>query len=72
MLITYNKLSSNQSPNVAGDDPHQAARSVYKTCVTVYLVLGLVAVMTMVNIVTNIPELDITGWFRYQDKQVHN
>jgi len=49
---------------IPGDSPDQAGRSVYKTLVTVYLVLGLVAVMTIVTIVTNTPELDFTGWFR--------
>ena len=39
---------------------------MYKTLVTVYLVLGLLSVMTMVHLVTNIPELDITPWFRSQ------
>merc|ERR550519_1304482 len=49
---------------IPGDDPQQEARSVYKTGVTVYLVLGLVAVMLLLNIWTSVPELDLTGWFR--------
>ena len=49
---------------IPGDDPEQKARSVYKTFVTVYLILGLVGVMTLVSIVTTSPELDLTSWFR--------
>ena len=49
---------------IPGDEPDQEARSVYKTGVTLYLVLGLMGVMTMVNLVSNIPELDMTVWFR--------
>jgi len=49
---------------IPGDDPHQSARSAYKTFVTVYLVLGLTAVMLAVNVFTSIPELDLTAWFR--------
>ena len=48
------------------------ARSTYKTGVTVYLVLGLVAVMTIVSLVTSTPELDLTKWFRGQDSEVRN
>ena len=55
---------------IPGDSPDQQGRSVYKTLVTVYLVLGLVAVMTLVNLVTNTPELDFTGWFREDYKAV--
>ena len=56
---------------IPGDDPHQLGRSAYKTGVTVYLVLGLMAVMTLVNIVTNIPELDITEYFRGKSCEVY-
>ena len=49
---------------IPGDDPEQKARSVYKTFVTVYLILGLVGVMTLVSIVTTSPEFDLTSWFR--------
>ena len=49
---------------IPGDDPEQKGRSVYKTFVTVYLIFGLVGVMTLVNIVTTSPELDLTSWFR--------
>lgn len=49
---------------IPGDDPEQKGRSVYKTFVTVYLILGLVGVMTIVSIVTTSPELDLTSWFR--------
>lgn len=49
---------------IPGDDPDQNVRSVYKTVVTVYLVLGLVAVMLVVNVFTSIPTLDVTAWFR--------
>ena len=55
---------------IPGDDPEQKARSVYKTLVTLYLVLGLMAVMTLVNLFTNIPELDLTVWFRNDCNQV--
>ena len=56
---------------IPGDDPHQVGRSAYKTGVTVYLVLGLMAVMTLVNVVTNIPELDLTAYFRGKHDEVH-
>jgi len=49
---------------IPGDSPGQQARSVYKTLITVYLIIGLVAVMTLVNIVTTTPDLDLTAWFR--------
>ena len=55
---------------IPGDAPEQKARSVYKTGVTVYLVLGLMAVLTLVNLVTNNPELDITPWFKSQNGTV--
>ena len=55
---------------IPGDDPEQKARSVYKTGVTVYLVLGLMAVMTLVNLVTNNPDIDITPWFKSENESV--
>ena len=55
---------------IPGDEAGQVARSAYKTGVTVYLVLGLVAVMTIVSLVTSTPELDLTKWFRGQDSEV--
>ena len=64
MRMSNNKESLQTAST--GDEPEQKGRSVYKTLVTVYLVLGLLAVMTMVHLVTNIPELDITPWFRSQ------
>ena len=57
---------------IPGDETGQVARSAYKTGVTVYLVLGLVAVMTIVSLVTSTPELDLTKWFRGQDSEVRN
>jgi len=48
---------------IPGDHPEQSARSVYKTAVTVYLVLGLVAVMLVLRVFTSIPEMDVTTWF---------
>jgi len=50
---------------IPGDNPAQAARSFYKTVVTVYLVVGLVAVMLVLRVFTSIPELDITTWFQH-------
>ena len=55
---------------IPGDEAGQVARSAYKTGVTVYLVLGLGAVMTIVSLVTSTPELDLTKWFRGQDSEV--
>ena len=55
---------------IPGDDPEQKARSVYKTGVTIYLVLGLMAVMTLLNIVTNNPDIDITPWFKCENESV--
>ena len=55
---------------IPGDDPEQKARSVYKTGVTIYLVLGLMAVMTLLNVVTNNPDIDITPWFKGENEAV--
>ena len=55
---------------IPGDSPGQQARSVYKTLITVYLIIGLVAVMTLVNIVTTTPDLDLTAWFRSDFQEV--
>ena len=55
---------------IPGDDPSQTGRSVYKTLITLYLILGLVGVMVMVNMVTSSEDLDLTGWFRVNYRAV--
>ena len=38
---------------------------------TLFLVMGLVGVMTVVNVSSRIPSLDLTAWFR-EEEQVGN
>eukprot|EP00091_Calanus_sinicus_P008770 TRINITY_DN20986_c0_g1_i1.p1 TRINITY_DN20986_c0_g1~~TRINITY_DN20986_c0_g1_i1.p1 ORF type:complete len:131 (-),score=53.76 TRINITY_DN20986_c0_g1_i1:104-472(-) len=48
---------------IPGDDPAQGGRSVYKTAVTVYLVLGLLGVMLVIRVFISIPQMDATASF---------
>lgn len=49
---------------IPGDEPGQAARSLYKSVIAGYLILGVTAVMLTMRVAASIPELDLTTWFK--------
>lgn len=48
---------------IPGDDPVQANRSLYKVFTTVYLIVGLVAVMLCLTVFYDIPQLNLGQLF---------
>ena len=49
---------------IPGDEPGQSARSLYKSVIAGYLILGVMAVMLTMRVAASIPELDFTVWFK--------
>jgi len=55
---------------IPGDEVGQSGRSLYKSLIALYLVLGVLAVMLLLRVAGSIPELDCTGWFKEGGEQV--
>jgi len=49
---------------IPGDEPGQSARSLYKSVIAGYLIIGVMSVMLTMRVAASIPELDFTVWFK--------